>query len=95
MSDQGKKASGEVGAGWIRESNGCEYVSLQFNDAVFEFDMLNCFVDLRVNDRKTKPSQPDYTIIAKPRTAPPAPASGGREGSAFPQPRYIGGRGRG
>lgn len=75
---QRKRPAGEVGAAWIKQSqNGSEYISIQlYPEAMQEYDLANCFIDMYWNEKKQRPNAPDYHIKAKPkqqRQGAPAP----------------------
>lgn len=59
-------APNEIGAAWIKQSqDGSEYISISFNENVYNFDLANCFVDMYVNEHKQNPKAPDYRVKAK------------------------------
>ena len=82
-------AANEIGSAWIKQSqDGSEYISIQFNENVFNFDLANCFIDMYVNEHKRSPKAPDYRIKAKPkqqrqRQGPPQR----QQGRGYPQQR--------
>lgn len=83
----------EVGAAWLKQTkNGDDYISIVLNpEATQGLDLPNCFIDMYVNTKKSKPNQPDYRIVAKPKQQQAArpQAVPQRQQSAFPKPRNF------
>ncbi len=61
-----------IGAGWKKQTDKGAYVALSFNGSeIAELDLSNCWVSLIKNDRKQKPTHPDYNITATPKADAP------------------------
>lgn len=61
-------APNEIGAAWWKQTqDGANYLSVQFNENVYNFDLANCFIDLYENEHKRNPNAPDYRVKAKPK----------------------------
>lgn len=81
-------AANEIGSAWIKQSqDGSEYISIQFNENVFNFDLANCFVDMYVNEHKRSPKAPDYRIKAKPKQQRQRQGPPQRQRAQAPGPR--------
>lgn len=60
-----------IGSAWRKQSkNGGEYLSLSLKqEDMANLDLANCFIDMSENQKKNKPTSPDYFIFAKPKMA--------------------------
>ncbi len=62
----------QVGAGWKKETDKGTYVSLSFKaEEIADLDLSNCWVSLVKNNKKQKPTHPDYNILASPKEGAP------------------------
>lgn len=62
----------QIGAGWKKETDKGVYVSLSFKaEEMKGIDLANCWVSLVKNNKKQKPTHPDYTILALPKADAP------------------------
>lgn len=79
-----------IGAGWIKQTDRGEYVSLSFNfDEIKGLDLANCWINLVINTKKAKPNHPDYNITAAVKAVlEPAPEPKQKQ-SSFPRPKNF------
>lgn len=85
------KNKNEIGAAWLKSSDRGEYISIAFKaEALQGIDLLNSWVNMTVNTRKSKPGHPDYIITAKPKQQQAsAPASRPQQQGGFPRPKNF------
>lgn len=80
-----------VGAGWIKTTDRGEYVALSFKaEEIQGMDLAQCWISLVVNNKKAKPTHPDYNITATPKIeqqTKPQPQQ--QPKSAFPRPKNF------
>lgn len=82
----------QIGAGWIKQTDRGEYVSLSFKGEELQgIDLSNCWVSLVVNGKKANPKHPDYLITASPKAPQPqaTPEAPKPKPSAFPRPKNF------
>lgn len=76
-----------IGGGWLKTHGDKESISLSFNEEVFNINPTQCWVSLYPNERKAKPTQPDFNIVATPKEA--KVQIKGTMPSKFPRPQNF------
>jgi len=79
-----------VGAGWFKKGEKGDYISISFKEQEMQdVDLVNSWVNMSVNSKKTKPTHPDYLISVSPKASQQkaqSPKPQQRQQAAFPEP---------
>lgn len=56
-----------IGGGWLKKNERGESISLSVNEEIFNINPTQCWLNLYPNEKKSKPTQPDFNFVATPK----------------------------
>lgn len=76
-----------IGGGWLKQSDKGDSISIRFNEASLTINPTQHWISLYPNSYKKKPNEPDYNLVATPKTVTTRTPPPQQRASAFPKPK--------